>query len=166
MWKTDLENIGIDTRSMFISSLQAICAYFTFFTHCDCRILSSHVKKILFHSKYFMGLLIYHLDWQTTQIPTGFVCVAISGGFCENWARLTGLYHRWHTTTANTRTEHTSPINISCHRYNRCILGLICNLDLCSVRILGLQHVSCGRYVGKNESKESGIIIIIGPMPK
>ena len=37
-----------------------------------------------------MGLLIYHLEYQTTQIPTGFVSVAISGGFCENWARLTG----------------------------------------------------------------------------
>ena len=41
-------------------------------------------KKILFHSKEFMGLLIYHQEYQTTHIPTGFVSVAISGGFCEN----------------------------------------------------------------------------------
>ena len=39
-----------------------------------------------------MGLLIYHVEYQTTQIPTGFVSVAISGGFCENLARLTGLH--------------------------------------------------------------------------
>ena len=52
-----------------------------------------HRKKILFHSKDVMGLLIYHLEYQTTHIPTGFVSVAISGGFCENLARLTGLYH-------------------------------------------------------------------------
>ena len=86
MWKIDLDNIGIDTRSMFISSSHAeqwLFVYFTFFTHCDYRILSSP-KKILFHSKDFMGLLIYHLEYQTTQIPTGFVSVAISGGFCEN----------------------------------------------------------------------------------
>ena len=55
-------------------------------------IQSSHVKKILFHSKDVMRLLIYHLEYQTTQIPTGFVSVAISGGFCENLARLTGIY--------------------------------------------------------------------------
>ena len=65
--------------------------YFTFFTHCDYRTLSSHVKKILFHSIYFMGLLIYHLGYQTEHIPTGFVSVAISGGFGENLANLTGL---------------------------------------------------------------------------
>ena len=38
-----------------------------------------------------MGLLIYHQEYQTTHISTGFVSVAISGGFCENRARLTGL---------------------------------------------------------------------------
>ncbi len=86
MLTTDPEDIGIDT-SMFISSSQAeqwLFVYFTFFTHCDFRILSSHVKKILFHSKDFMGLFVYHLEYQTTQIPTGFVSVAIRGGFCEN----------------------------------------------------------------------------------
>ena len=36
-----------------------------------------------------MGLLIYHLGYQTEQIPTGFVSVAISGGFGENLANLT-----------------------------------------------------------------------------
>ena len=48
MWKTDLGNIGIDTRSMFISSSQAeqwLYVYFTFFTHCDYRILSSTKKN-------------------------------------------------------------------------------------------------------------------------
>ncbi len=48
-------------------------------------------KKMLFHSKDFMRLFTYQLEYQTTQIPTGFVSVAISGGFCENWARLIGL---------------------------------------------------------------------------
>ena len=65
--------------------------YFTCITHCDYRTLSSHVKKILFHSIYFLGLLIYHLGYQTEQIPPGFVSVAISGGFGENLPNLTGL---------------------------------------------------------------------------
>ena len=39
-----------------------------------------------------MGLLLYHLGYQTEHIPTGFVSVAISGGFGENLANLTGLY--------------------------------------------------------------------------
>ena len=38
-----------------------------------------------------MGLLIYHLGCQTEHIPTGFVSVAISGGFGENLANVTGL---------------------------------------------------------------------------
>ena len=87
MWKADPEDIGIDTRSMYISSPQAeqwLFVYFTFFTQCHCRMLPSNVKKILFHCKEFMGLLIYHQEYQTTHIPTGFVSVAISGGFCEN----------------------------------------------------------------------------------
>ena len=82
---------------MFVASHQAeqwlfLGPYFTFFTHRDYRTLSSHVKKILFHSIYFLGLLIYHLGYQTEQIPTGFVSVAISGGFGENVPNLTGLF--------------------------------------------------------------------------
>ena len=41
-------------------------------------------KKMLFHLKDFMGLFTYYLEYQTTQIPTCFVSVAISCGFCEN----------------------------------------------------------------------------------
>ena len=33
----------------------------------------------------------YHLGYQTEQIPPGFVSVAISGGFGENLPNLTGL---------------------------------------------------------------------------
>ena len=76
--------------------------YFTFFTHCDYRTLSSHVKKTLFHSIYFMGLLIYHLGYQTEHIPTGFVSVAISGGFGENLANLTGLSSPLYRTQPHT----------------------------------------------------------------
>ena len=43
-----------------------------------------------------MGLLIYHLGYQTEHIPTGFVSVAISGGFGENLANLTGLFYFVH----------------------------------------------------------------------
>ena len=50
------------------------------------------MKKILFHSKYFAGLLGYHERCPNEQIPTGFVSVAICGGFWEISANLTGLY--------------------------------------------------------------------------
>ena len=50
-----------------------------------------------------MGLLIYHQEYQTTHIPTGFVSVAISGGFCENRARLTGLIVRVDDTVMHCR---------------------------------------------------------------
>ena len=69
-----------------------------FFTHRDYRTLSQHVKKILFHSIYFLGLLIYHLGYQTEQIPTGFVSAAISGGFGENLPNLTGLFMSYRIT--------------------------------------------------------------------
>ena len=86
MWKTDLEYIGIDTRSMLYPHHRPSNGYLctSHFPHIVITGYSSHVKKILFHSKDFVGLLIYHLEYQTTQIPTGFVSVAISGGFCEN----------------------------------------------------------------------------------
>ena len=83
MWKADPEDIGIDTRSMYISSPQAICVLHIFHT-VSLQDATFKRKKILFHSKEFMGLLIYHQEYQTTHIPTGFVSVAISGGFCEN----------------------------------------------------------------------------------
>ena len=57
----------LNTYKYVISSLQAeqwLFVYFTFFTHCDYRILSSHVKKILFHSKDFVGFLIF-IIWST-----------------------------------------------------------------------------------------------------
>ena len=85
MWKADPGDIGIDTRSMYISSPQAeqlLFVYFTFFTQCDCR----NVKQILFHSKDVMGLLIYHQEYQLhtsqqvsflLQLVVGFVKIEL-----------------------------------------------------------------------------------------
>ena len=94
MWNADPENIDIDTRSMFIASQQAVqwlFVYFTFFTHCDYMTLTSHVKNTVPLHIYCMVRLIYNLGYQTKQISTGFVSVAISGGFGEYLAILTGL---------------------------------------------------------------------------